>query len=250
MRRRDISAALIAAATQGTTLSPRADAGAQSLPAYPTTRAETAATLVPVQLGFPPGNVLRYGADPSGGVDSTFAFQSACNSGAGCVVVPPGTYRIGSPVSMNIAATSLQGVGATIVSTLASGPVLGIYSTAGAEACSRHSVSGVAFVGKNTPGVCAVRVEAPKPYMAAGFAFRSCTFTAFDEFVRIETNAFGINFMSCSFTQGGAGGGVRVPSGGSNYGERISFSGCFFANNTICLQSDYSAVQFHLVNCS
>ena len=46
----------------------------------------------------PRGNVLRYGADPTGEKDSTEALKRAVEdverAGGGVVVVPPGTYRL------------------------------------------------------------------------------------------------------------------------------------------------------------
>lgn len=41
---------------------------------------EIAAGVIPTDLGYPDGNVLRYGADPTGATDSTYAFQQACLS--------------------------------------------------------------------------------------------------------------------------------------------------------------------------
>lgn len=55
------------------------------------TDGEISAGAVIVDGSYPPGNVLRYGADPSGTIDSTAAIQTAINVG-GDVVFPGGTY--------------------------------------------------------------------------------------------------------------------------------------------------------------
>lgn len=48
---------------------------------YPIVPAETNASVIPTNYNYPPGNVLRYGADPSGVTDSTTAIQSALRVG-------------------------------------------------------------------------------------------------------------------------------------------------------------------------
>lgn len=47
---------------------------------YPITAQETTAGITPSNYGYAPGNVLRYGADPTGTNDSTTAIQEALNS--------------------------------------------------------------------------------------------------------------------------------------------------------------------------
>jgi hypothetical protein len=47
---------------------------------YPQTAQELAASVTPTNYFYPSGNVLRYGADPTGIADSTNAFQQALNS--------------------------------------------------------------------------------------------------------------------------------------------------------------------------
>lgn len=64
------------------------------------TAAEIAANVTPVNFGYAPGNVLRYGADPSGSRDSTAAINQAIAvanaQGGGVVLYPPGRYLVGS----------------------------------------------------------------------------------------------------------------------------------------------------------
>jgi hypothetical protein len=74
-------------------------------PPYDQTSAEAAAGVTPVNYEYPPGNVLRYGADPTGVDDSTDAFNAATAAAATHtgndtiykreVFVPGGTYVLG-----------------------------------------------------------------------------------------------------------------------------------------------------------
>jgi hypothetical protein len=77
MRRRDFSIGLCAsAAVCVISAANAAEEGASSAP-YPQTSQEKAARVTPVNTGYPPGNVCRYGADPTGRRDSTDAFNAA-----------------------------------------------------------------------------------------------------------------------------------------------------------------------------
>lgn len=58
---------------------------------YPQNSAES---VTPVNFQYPPEDVRRYGADPTGTVDSTTAIQNALNAHAGASVhIPAGTYK-------------------------------------------------------------------------------------------------------------------------------------------------------------
>jgi Pectate lyase superfamily protein len=60
-------------------------------PCYPQTASEQTAGITPTNFGYPPGNILRYGADPTGVYDSKVAFQNAITVAeltAGSVYVP------------------------------------------------------------------------------------------------------------------------------------------------------------------
>lgn len=69
------------------------------------TLAETFASVVPINKAYSPYNVLRYGADPTGVLDSTDAFNKATASAAVYtgndtilkrkIIVPAGTYKLG-----------------------------------------------------------------------------------------------------------------------------------------------------------
>jgi len=65
----------------------------QSQPFYPISAAETAAGVTPTNYGYYYGNVLRYGADPTGIADSTSAFQQAHNANS-FMTIPAGTFLL------------------------------------------------------------------------------------------------------------------------------------------------------------
>ena len=80
MQRRDISMGLFASAAGAAMLAERAEAQTCTAPCYAQTALEGAAGITPSNLAYLPGDVRRYGADPTGAVDSTAAFRSACFS--------------------------------------------------------------------------------------------------------------------------------------------------------------------------
>ena len=90
------------------------------------TAAEIGAGVTPVNYAYAPGNVLRYGADPTGTNDSTTAIQAAINqlhsastiSNVGAAVyLPAGSYKVGTghnttaPVLTGYAGTKITGDG-------------------------------------------------------------------------------------------------------------------------------------------
>ena len=91
MRRRDISRALFATAAGSTIVAQSAEAQTCTAPCYAQTAAEIAAGVTPTNYSYSSGNILRYGADPTGSTDSTMAFNQAlsCNPS----VYIPGTSQ-------------------------------------------------------------------------------------------------------------------------------------------------------------
>ncbi len=69
---------------------------------WPQTSAELAAGVTPSNYAYAPGNVLRYGADPTGTNSSSVAFTASCDVAMagtphGYVYIPAGLYLIPSP---------------------------------------------------------------------------------------------------------------------------------------------------------
>jgi hypothetical protein len=68
---------------------------------YPRTAAEIAATVTPTNYGYPPGNVLRYGANSTPGTtDMTTAINNALKSN-NSVYAPAGIYKVTSSILVN-----------------------------------------------------------------------------------------------------------------------------------------------------
>lgn len=115
MRRRDLSKALLVSLSAAAAPISRADGGCNER-CYPATPAESVNEVPPPELAYPPGNVLRWGADPTGKRDSTSALQNAVNVAWACgnygspwsgeggatpvILFPPGRYRVTGTVSV------------------------------------------------------------------------------------------------------------------------------------------------------
>lgn len=124
MKRRDISVGLLGAAGAAAILVKNAQAQSCNLPCYPQSAAEIAAKVTPTNTQYPPQNVLRYGADPTGTNDSTQAFVSLATVIAEgqrgqieiqklsttVAVIPEGYYSISSTINW-FGPISIVGVG-------------------------------------------------------------------------------------------------------------------------------------------
>ncbi|MDR5728329.1 MAG: right-handed parallel beta-helix repeat-containing protein [Terriglobia bacterium] len=103
---------------------------------YPITAAETAASVTPTNYRYPPGNVIRYGADPTGAADATAAINAAltCNSS---VYVPAGTYKCSATLTM-LSNQLLYGDGSSSILQFASGALTNITMSGIAESIVRN----------------------------------------------------------------------------------------------------------------
>jgi hypothetical protein len=84
---------------------------------YPQTPAEASIPVAPKNFIYPPGNVLRYGADPVGLSDSSVAFQQAIDicrfGGARYISIPQGRYLINTTLDLTLLGdTLIEGLGA------------------------------------------------------------------------------------------------------------------------------------------
>jgi hypothetical protein len=66
---------------------------------YAQSTAEQNANVTPSNYVYPPGNILRYGADPTGANDSTSAFVQAGSIGQ-LIYAPSGTYKVTSNITI------------------------------------------------------------------------------------------------------------------------------------------------------
>jgi hypothetical protein len=84
--------------------------GHESNAVWPVSDAERAAAVEPTNIQFAPGDVRRYGADPSGVHDSTQSFidaNSVGTHGGGSVRIPSGRYKYAPAGTLNIAVSWL-----------------------------------------------------------------------------------------------------------------------------------------------
>ena len=119
------------------------------VPSYPISASETAASVIPTALQYIWGNVLRYGADPTGTADSTTAINNALLSNAS-VYIPSGTYLISA--SLNVQSNqTVHGDGSQSIITCANGAITNFSLSSITRAFIRDlkiSVTGTGFVGE------------------------------------------------------------------------------------------------------
>jgi hypothetical protein len=92
------------------TVSPQVASQAATGGDWPLSAAERSASVTPVSLQFAPGDVRRYGADPSGVRDSTQAFVDANlvgTNGGGSIRIPSGRYKYAPSTTLNVAVSWL-----------------------------------------------------------------------------------------------------------------------------------------------
>lgn len=118
MKRRDLSALLLTSVSGSALLARPSTTHAGCSPTWNSsaTPAETTAGVTPSCLQFPPGNVLRYGADPTGVSSSQSAFVAARAVAAASgtpvsVVFPEGTYLYSSSPDWRVPNITLQALG-------------------------------------------------------------------------------------------------------------------------------------------
>jgi hypothetical protein len=116
----------------------------------PQTAAELAASVTPTNIGYLPGDVRRYGADPTGVADSTTAITNAFLTGQRITGGgPENTYRYTSNISIPQSVTSVMAdwMGATLKPTTVAGSTP-IFSAANAAAAATTTVTASIFIGQ------------------------------------------------------------------------------------------------------
>jgi Pectate lyase superfamily protein len=128
MQRRDLSKVLFASPVSLLAVDATA-AQTGSVPFYQQSVGETSAGVTPVSFSYPPGNVLRYGADPTGTTDSTTAIQNALNV-AQPVYLPSGNYVTSAALTNGIAGRRIHGDGPALSLLRPTGPICTLINTA------------------------------------------------------------------------------------------------------------------------
>ena len=125
---------------------------------YPQTAAELAANVTATNFTWPPGDVRRYGADPTGVVTSTTAFQLAFNVGQH-ITIPEGIFKLGAvTVPSTMKGYTITGAGFYNYSQT-SGTILIAAGTqasilAHANGADNVSYSNIRFDANNTANIC------------------------------------------------------------------------------------------------
>lgn len=81
---------------------------------YPRTTTEISAGVTPTNYIYPPGDVRRYGADPTGSLDCSTAINNAQAANADVYFNEPGTYRVSTNLSLNRGVTFSFSAGAPL----------------------------------------------------------------------------------------------------------------------------------------
>lgn len=194
--------------------------------AFPATGAPTSRTM-PVRLAEIK-NVLDFGADPTGSVNSSSAIQAAVNwttnANRGTIFFPPGAYKVGSPITFNGVSIndelSIQFLGVGRGSTLftsgmaANGYIFDRHSVSPNNTTGLRVFQGLGLQNGNDSGGC-IRIGSTN-----GAVIRDCTFQGFNCVTTEDApgvSSQNIMFDNCTFVGTGTGvlGGSSVIIGGA-----------------------------------
>lgn len=179
---------------------------------YPQTAGEVAVSVTPTNFIYPPGNVLRYGADPLGSADSALAFlnaQKVATQSSIELFIPGGTYKSTTSLSWGFEALQVRASGKVVINFTNTGPCI----TIDGGASDPRGITGVRVQGY-------IKVVGNVNTTDAWF-LRAChhgdlTMRAGDCTTGLHTQwvvANKINFI-CSSNEGIAGFAILVPSVG------------------------------------
>jgi hypothetical protein len=141
MQRRDLSKILLASSATSILGAESAQAQTCTAPCYVRTAAEITAGVTPTNLSYPPGDVRRYGADPTGSADSTTAIQSALNVNQ-AVYLPAGTYKTSAALTNGFDKRRIRGDGPKISLLQPTGAINTIVNTAACVLMSDFGILG------------------------------------------------------------------------------------------------------------
>jgi hypothetical protein len=193
-------------------------------------------------------NVKDFGAKGDGVTDDTYAIQASIDSlvdtqAKGVVLIPTGKYVINSKLEIDVAYVSIKANGATIdASNITSGEAIHVYGSYYPPYYqAMNCLEGFELIG------------AGRDTDAIGILFDSTTgSTSHTNYFKININKFktGIVFGSHSYAQSFINCDVSdcktcvlMPTGYTDYGERISFIGCtlYNSNNAIDISNPSGA---------
>jgi hypothetical protein len=202
---------------------------------YPQTAAEHAVRVVPSNYSYEPGDVRRYGADPTGVANSAPAFASALMVKG--TVTARGIFQINSGLMLDVQTTQLVGP-CTLNSGLPAnaGPMITIVSSANAGINNIFGLSRIVFSGTGVTGVQGINIAAVAPNTANNFAISHCAFNDLATGVQITNEAWEVEFHQCNWSLCGSdNAALYIAYEGS---ERISLVQGAFYNCTECVRQN------------
>ena len=167
------------------------------------TTAETAASITPSNYAYPPGNVLRYGADPTSSSDSSLAISNACLVNTS-VYIPGGTYLCNITVTKPVV---ISGDG-SLISVLKPNSALTAIITWNCQTSAWSYSPEIRDIGFKNTGLLGIGVafgSSSQAGYAAGMElannvkFYGCRFSGLNKGVQFTFGNIGTEFYSCGF---------------------------------------------------
>jgi hypothetical protein len=232
---------------------------------WPQTTAEAAASITPADYSFPPCDVQRYGADPTGATSSSIAINSAFlaaakTSGAFVTFSAPGSYRCDAGLTWDPATTGIEGNGAVLsFAAMTSGVALTPVSSETNPNLQpmRHAIHPVRNLrligGGATVPTTALQITDTSGVTALdGMLFEGVTFQDWQNEITVGAGAYENTFRHCLFTITA---GTYTLYGlhsnaGVNSGERWVFDDCAWYNRPNVIANSNPNCDMFFTNCS
>jgi hypothetical protein len=218
-------------------------------------------------------NVLDYGADPTGGADSTSAIQAAINAAndisvletfgpatSKSVYFPNGIYLVSSQITVynNVTLVAEQGSGARITTSMSSGYLIQFVSENSTGTLSSDKQFSKAMVGpfhlintdaSNTASAMLLGGSTSSQGACAQTVFDTVAIEGFSLTHTYGFNAYLITFLNCNFYGFKSNGSISILGSVSNSGEKLTYIGCvFWSSNGPALLG--LTLEFMFIGCS
>ncbi|MEV0214299.1 glycosyl hydrolase family 28-related protein [Micromonospora sp. NPDC050695] len=209
-------------------------------------------------------NVRAFGAVGDGTADDTGAFLAATAAAEAAqravLVIPPGTYKLTAPWSVNSRRVSIVGAGPQATTIVPTGLTAGQYALTlgwdnnvetGLKPEPYDAIRGVGFLGPGGAGQasCLRLYNASANGRAHSLTFRDVGIKGFDVQVDITSNSYLLGFDRCFFVNPQTYG-VKMGLA-TTAGENVAFTSCIFADGPgIAVFIDQPGASFYFDSCS